>query len=185
MEDSRIIELFFSRDESALDAFCEKYKNYIMRILSNILCDTQDSEECMQDTMVALWDTIPPERPRSLGAYAARIARNKAIIKYRYNHSQKRDENISDIISELDECLPSRDTTEDEVENKRLGEAINAFVAGLALRERVIFTRRYWYSEPIENIARGLGIRQNTVRVILHRIRSRMKKHLEKEGFSQ
>ena len=185
MEDCKIVVLFFARDEGALTIFCEKYKNYIVRILSNILTSSQDSEECLQDTMLALWDSIPPERPESLGAYAGRIARNKAIDKYRSIHSQKREENISDILSELDECLPSRENTEREVENNRLAVSVNAFVGTLSRRDRIIFTRRYWYSEPIENISRGLKIKSSTVRVALHRIRTRLKEHLEKEGFGQ
>ncbi len=185
MEDCRIVDLFFARDEGALDIFCKKYKNYIMHILSNILTSSQDSEECLQDTMLALWNSIPPERPESLGAYAGKIARNKAIDKYRAIHSQKREENISDILSELDECLPSRDNTEREAENKRLAESVNAFVATLSRRDRIIFIRRYWYSEPIENISRGLKIKSTTVRVALHRIRTRLKDHLEKGGFGQ
>ena len=177
MDDSRIIELFFCRDESAIDETRKKYGNYCYKIAYNILSSPEDSEECVSDTYLRAWNSIPPTRPERLQSFLGTITRNLALDRYDRIKAQKRT-GAALIFEELSECLPDRESDE----TGDLKDAINSFLASLPKHTRIIFMRRYWYLSPISEIARDMGMTEGSIKVLLHRTRKKFKAHLEKEG---
>ena len=180
MDDQRIVMLYWSRNENAIRETEIKYGKYCYSIAYNILHSREDSEECLNDTWACVWETIPPERPTKLQCFIARITRNIAIDRFRYNSAQKRGAEIESAIDEYWECIPNGDASiEDEYVMK---QAINGFLKSLDTRSRIIFMRRYWYSMSVKDIADGMRISETHVSVILHRTRSKFKEYLTKEG---
>ena len=180
MEDEKIIGLFWERDENAILETKTKYGKYCYTIAYNILNSREDSDECVNDTLNSAWNAIPPAKPTKLQSFLARITRNIAIDRYRYDNAQKRDTNIKSAIDEYFECIPNGNAPiEDEV---MLSQAINGFLFSLETKERVIFLRRYWYSMSVKDIAKGMHVSENHISVILHRTRSKFKDYLTKEG---
>ena len=180
MEDEKIIGLFWERDENAILETKTKYGKYCYTIAYNILNSREDSDECVNDTLNSAWNAIPPAKPTKLQSFLARITRNIAIDRYRYDNAQKRDTNIKSAIDEYFECIPNGNAPiEDEV---MLSQAINGFLFSLEAKERVIFLRRYWYSMSVKDIAKGMHVSENHISVILHRTRSKFKDYLTKEG---
>lgn len=178
MEDEKIISLYWARNEAAICETAAKYGKYCHTIAYNVLGSHEDAKECVNDTWKSTWDAIPPERPRSLGGFLARITRNIAIDRYRHDTAQKR--GAKSVIEEYWECIPSEDAPlEDEV---ALKQAIDRFLAGLDTRSRVIFLRRYWYAMSVGEIAAGMRLTESHVSVILHRTKQKFKDHLKKEG---
>ena len=183
MDDSRITELLFSRDGSALAALNEKYGAYCLKIAENVLRNRQDAEECVNDALLRVWRSVPPEKPASLMLYMARITRNIAFNRYNENTAEKRGGGeCALVLDELAECVGGGGT-EDEYFSKELGECIRGFVKGLPVRERNVFVRRYFYTESASEIAEKYGLTEENVRVILSRTRKKLKKLLIKEGF--
>ena len=183
MEDSRIIELFWQRDEQALLHTQEKYGAYCTRLARNILDDEEDAVECVNDTWLRVWSSIPPERPKHLQYFLARITRNLALDRYRQEHAVKRGGGTTDVaLEELSQVLASRDDPQKSCEAKELESAINRFVGRLPRREGDLFIRRYYFLESISDIAQRFGLTTNHVTVILSRTRRKLKAHLEKEG---
>ncbi len=184
MDDEKIISLMFDRDKTALFAISEKYLGYCTKIALNILGDPLDAEECFNDTLLALWNSIPPQKPRNLAAFTAKITRNIAINKYKSRNAQKRaSDNIALVFDELSEIISSDNDTESELEGMRLLSEISSFVVALNKRHRTLFVRRYFYCDSISDIANNLGISENNAAVLLARIRKRLKEHLIKRGF--
>ena len=183
MEDSKIIELFFERSEQAISALSEKYGNACQRIAYNILNDKRDAEECVNDTYLAVWNTVPPQKPDPLIAYVGKIARNIALKRYRSNTAQKRNSHYDTAFEELENTLASQTTVEQELGLTELSSAINSFLESLDQQDRVMFVRRYYFSDGISDIASRFGITNHAVSVKLMRLRDRLKKHLIKEGF--
>ena len=182
MEDSKIIELFWKRDEAAIEESNKKYGKYCRTIAYNILRSTNDSDECVNDTWHNAWRTIPPEKPNKLQCFLGRITRNLALDRYSYNKAQKRNSDLESAIEEYYECIPNGETSlEDEVILKRL---INEFLESLDSRARIIFLRRYWYALSVQEIAKKMGMSESHVSVILHRTRNRFKDYLKKEGIT-
>ena len=175
MEDSKIITLFWNRDESAIAEFSAAHKRLCICAASEITENMHDAEECFSDTCMALWNTIPPEKPESLRAYALRICKNFALNLVKAKSTQKR----SAVLVELDECLS--DTIPD-MEPTEIGHMIDRFMETLPKREAVIFVRRYNCSQPVKDIAAALGMTENQVSKILAKLRKKLQKHLEKEG---
>lgn len=182
--DREIIGLFMSRSETAIDALKEKYGRLLFGIAENILKDARDAEEAVSDACLAVWNSIPPENPESLMAYAAIIARNTAAKMYRRNTAIKRNAGYDAALSELSECLPSSTAVEDEIMIKELTGLVNRFLAGEKRENRIVFLRRYWFADDVAYIAKMLGISENNVYVRLARTRKRLKEFLEKEGYS-
>lgn len=183
MEDNEIIELFNRRSQNAIKAAAEKFGGICQRIALNILKNNQDAEECVNDTYMKLWDTIPPACPKALSAYAAKIARNTAISKYRKNHSEKRGSGNADLIlDELEGLIVSPQSVEGQVERAELLAAINAFLSEQPKDKRIIFVRRYWYCESAAEIAEGTGLSRTNITTILSRQRTALKKYLEERG---
>lgn len=185
MDDSRLIEKLFARDESALEDFSRLYGSYCRSVAYNILENDADAEECLNDTVLRIWSTIPPQKPSSLKHYAAKIARNLAFDRYRASRTERR--GGGEIALCLDECAEIISDGSDvaaEYERERLIGQLNAFLRSLPDRERRIFIRRYFYCDSVRDIARRYSLPENQIPVILSRTRKKLKKHLEKGGYS-
>ncbi len=184
MDDSKIITLYRERDERAITASAEKYGAYCFAIAQNILKNSEDSEECVNDTWLKTWNVIPPQMPRCLRAFLGKITRCLAFDKYRATTCEKRGgTNIDEALDTLIEVLPETSDAESEYEAKLLGEALNRFLAELPKRERDIFLCRYYFLYSISEIAKKHGMRENYVRNLLSRTKKKLKTYLEKEDF--
>ena len=182
MEDSELVMLYERRDESVFECVSDKYGRYARFIADNILSDSRDSEECVNDAYLALWNSIPPKKPDSLKAYLARLIRNLALDRVRKLSAAKRGgESVAQALDELNECAGGT-TPEQELDAKLLSELINGFAAALEKKQRVAFVRRYWYMCPPKQIAEDLGMSVNAVNVMLHRTREQLRVYMKKEG---
>lgn len=180
MEDKKIVMLYWERSEDAIRESEKKYGKYCYTVAYNILHSQEDSAECVNDTWRGAWNAIPPEKPKKLQSFLARITRNIAIDRYRHNSAQKRSGEVESAIDEYWECIPNGEASfEDELVLKF---AINGFLATLDTKTRVIFMRRYWYSMDVKDIARGMSLSESYVSVVLHRTRNKFKDYLRKEG---
>lgn len=182
MEDRHIIKLLFDRAETAIDALASKFGKRLHATAMHILGDPQDAEECVNDTYLALWNTIPPQQPDPLSAYTYRIGRNTALKRLRSNTAQKRNSSYDLCMEELAQCL-SGSTLEETLDTRELGRAINAFLDTQSRESRIIFLRRYWFGDSVKEVAAALGMQQNAVSVRLSRIRNALAHYLNKEGF--
>jgi len=180
MEDEKIVMLYWNRNEAAIRETEMKYGKYCYTVAYNILRSHEDSEECVNDTWMGAWNAIPPEKPTKLRGFLARITRNIAIDRYRYDSAQKRGAEVESAIDEYWECIPNGDSSIDD--ELALGQAINAFLESLDTRTRIIFMRRYWYSMSVTDIAFSMRLSESHVSVILHRTRNKFKAYLTKEG---
>lgn len=184
MEDEKIIALFFQRQSSAIEESENKYGCILRRTAFNILSSREDSEECVNDSLLAAWDSIPPERPRRLGAYLVGITRNLSLSRLRERYADKRGGGEYALAyDEIDACLSGGASPEDYVQTKELAMAINRFLAGLKDDDRRIFVSRYWLLEPVRYTARKLSISESKVKSALHRSRNKLRKHLSEEGY--
>lgn len=184
MEDSKIIALFFSRSEQAITELSKKYGTLCMRIADNILGNKQDAEECVNDTYLGAWNTIPPQKPNPLQAYICKIARNSAIAKYHSNTAIKRNSHYDIALEELEHCLYSLDTPERTLQAKELSCLLDRFLSSLDARSRVMFVRRYWYADSVSDIADAFKMRPNSVSVQLSRLRKKLQNFLIQEGYT-
>ena len=182
MEDSKIIELFYQRSERAIMELSQKYGTVCTRIAKNILNNALDAEECVNDAYLGAWNTIPPQKPNPLKTYICRIVRNLSIKRYHSNTSMKRNSFYDAALDELENCIPSGKTVETELSAKELAQIIDDFLDTLDKENRVIFVRRYWYSDSISDIAKRFRMSNNNVSVRLSRTREKLKKYLKKEG---
>lgn len=178
MEDEAIIELFFARSERAIKELDLKYGKVCRKISSNILHSPQDAEECINDAYLGVWNTIPPERPNPLLAFLCKIVRNLSIMRYHRNTAMKRNSYYDVAIEELESCLASPVTVEKEVEISELTHIIDSFLETLSQENRVIFMRRYWFSDTYTDIAERVGLTEKNVSVRLTRIRKQMRDYL-------
>lgn len=184
MNDSQIIELYWNRDPQAVSASEEQYGAYCFTIANGILDDAQDSEECVNDTWLRVWNVIPPTRPTILKVFLAKITRHLSFDRYKARRALKRGGGETMLVlEELAECIAGESDVEGQVNAKALGQAINRFAASLPEREQDLFVRRYFFSEPIQAIADRYGINANYVNVTLSRVRKRLRAHLSKEGY--
>lgn len=177
-----ILDLFWSRSESAIHETAAKYGNYCTKIAMNILQNHEDSEECVNDTYLKAWNAIPPQRPAILSSFLGRITRNLAINSYNFKRTQKRGGyELALVLNELEDCVPSSNSTEETVEAGMTVRAIETFLADLDSESRVVFVRRYWYVDSISAIAARFQISEGKVKSMLFRTRNNLRKHLEKE----
>ncbi len=184
MEDCEIIGLFQDRSEDAIRAVAQKYGSYCRTIAGNILGNWQDVEECLNDTWLAAWDSIPPQQPRSLGVYLGRITRNHALNRRKLQNARKRGGGQADaVLEELSECIGTCGC-EEQMDELVLRDAIDRFLRSQPEQRRRIFLRRYWAMEPVADIAKSLGLRRGQTSTILYRMRQELKEHLEKEGIN-
>lgn len=183
MEDTKIIDLFWERDESAIRETEITYGRYCRTIAFNILGDEEDVQECLNDTWLGAWNSIPPARPACLSAFLAKITRNLAISKYRAKYAKKRTgDRLSDSLDELGECIPvSNDNVSQAIDRRILAEAINGYLDTCSEKQRKIFVRRFFYFDSIAEISQMYGIGQSDVKVTLMRMRRSLQKILEEE----
>ena len=183
MEDSRIIDLYWARDEQALKQTDIKYGGYCRSIANNILHCAEDTEECVWDTWLHAWNAMPPQRPSILSAFLGRITRNLSYDRYKAAHAEKRGGgSVPLALDELGQCVPAASDAQRAVEDKELAAAIDRFLRTLPARECNIFLRRYWYVDGVTEIAARYNMKENTVKSILYRTRERLRVCLEKEG---
>lgn len=185
MQDEKIIELYFKRDEGALVEVSDKYGNYCRSIAWTILNDEETSKECFNDTLYHSWQAIPPKRPNCLKTFLGKITRNVSIKRLEKVYAQKRGGGEAILaLDELEECVPNAGTTEEEriVENMVIRDVLNAFLASLPKQNRRIFMRRYGYCSSIGEIATAFDLSEVNVRTTLFRIRGKLKQDLEKAG---
>ena len=183
MEDSKIIEQLFDRTESVLSEVADKYGRLCHKVAYNILGNASDTEECVNDAYLGLWNSIPPNRPESLRAYLCRIVRNLSLKKYQYNTAAKRSSGIDVALEELEGCLNSSTDVEKQIEEQELSAEIEKFIAQLKPTDRVIFMRRYYFLDPYADIAQATGLTQKNVSVRLARIRKKLREHLVQEHY--
>ena len=184
MEDSTIISLFLERSEQAIEELDHKFGPAVRKTLANILSDRLDVEECMNDTYMRVWNSVPPHRPDPLAGYVCRIARNLAVNRYHADRAEKRDGRYDLVLDELEECIPSGADVETEVEAKELTAAIDRFLESLKREDRFLFVRRYWYADSVTDLAELTKSNPGRISVRLFRIREKLRKKLEKDGFS-
>lgn len=183
MDDSMIIELYWNRNENAIEETDKKYGNYCFTIANNILNSKEDSDECVNDTWLRTWNVIPPKKPDRFKIFLAKITRNLSFDKYKSKHAAKRSGEMLYILDELSECISDRNTTDDEVDMKLLSESINSFLKANSERDRAVFLKRYFYAMPVAEIADKMNITANNASAILSRLRNKLREHLTKEGF--
>ena len=176
MEDNALIAMLFNRDENAVAELSAKYGGLCRSLLSNILKDKRDVEECLNGVYLKLWNSIPPARPDNLKAYTAKAARNEALSLLRGGKNRPEADAVP--FEELENVLPSVET---EAESLALRDAIQSFLRGLPKEKRVVFLRRYWYFESIEKIALSCGMSQSRVTSMLFRTRNELRTYLERE----
>ncbi len=185
MDDSKIIELYMDRSEQAISETARKYGRYCHYIAYNILHNDEDSEECVNDTYLRTWNSIPPKRPNKLQTFLGKITRNLSLNKYEKQSAEKRGSGqIPLILDELTECIPADRNSETLVEDMVIKETLDRFLENLSADARKIFVRRYWYMSSVKEIAEEYGLSESKVTVTLFRTRQKLKTVLEKEGIA-
>ena len=182
MDDSKIIELFYERSEQAIIELSQKYGSVFKKVADNILNDIRDAEECVNDAYLGAWNTIPPQDPSPLLSYVCRIVRNLAVKRYHKNTAVKRNSIYDVALDELKNCFPAFSSVEDEFNAVYAAKSIDRFLETLNKESRIMFVRRYWHSDSIEDLAQLFHTSRHNVSVRLSRIREKLKKHLIKEG---
>lgn len=179
MEDPIIIALLKKRDEKAVSMLMEKYGGLCRSLISRILSDKRDAEECVNGVFMRLWESIPPAKPNDLKAYIAKTARNEALMRLRKNNSSRIKTEVP--LDEVELFLPSSETAE---EATALKACIEGFLKKQSAERRFVFMRRYWFFDPVKDIAKMAGMSESKVTSLLFRTRNALRKHLEKEGYS-
>ena len=181
MDDSKIIELFFARNEDAIKHTDDTYGRRLFHLADNIVHNDQDAEESVNDTYMKAWDTIPPQRPEHFFAYIAKICRNFALKRIDWQKAKKRNAEVVTLTQEMENCIP--DTYRDrEADARELGRILDAFLRTLTPENQMVFLRRYWYVDTIAEIAVRYGISESAVQMRLNRTRSKLAMYLAKEG---
>lgn len=182
MNDSKIVDLFFERSEKAIVELSNKYGSVCLKVSMNVLNNHQDAEECVNDSYLGVWNAIPPEKPNPLLAFVCRIVRNISINRYKKNNAQRRKGNYDLCIEELENCIASHKTIDEELTEAELASYINDFLDSLTKVNRMIFVRRFWYMDSYEDIARESGLKEGAIRTRLSRIKYDLRVFLEKRG---
>ena len=182
MDDFAIIELYHRRDERAIAESDKKYGGMCRSIALRLLGLRGDAEECVNDTWYAAWNKMPPERPAFLGAFFGRIARNLSVSRWRRDRAQKRYDGMEIMLSELEDCVPSPGTLEKDLERRQLAELISAWLDGLEKEDQWLFIRRYWYGDPVKDLAAETEEKANSCAQRLLRLRRELRTFLETKG---
>lgn len=184
MDDNAIIQLYWDRNDQAIQVTSEQYGPYCKAIAKNILNSEEDAEECVNDTYLNAWNAMPAHWPEQLSAFLGKITRNLSFNKYKQNHAEKRGGGeMALVLDELTDCVSDTDNVEQIIDGKELGKAINSFVRSLPAKKRSIFVRRYWYADSVSEIAKDCGILQGSVSKMLERTRKQLKAYLAERGF--
>ncbi len=184
MEDSRIIDLYWARNEQAIAETDTKYGRYCQSIAFRLLAVSEDADECVNDTWLAAWNCMPPQRPDVLRSWLGRIVRNLAVTRWRHNHAARRYSGLEELLDELSECVPSPVNVEKELEDRELAAFLDQWVKALPKENRVLFVRRYWYGETVQDLAAELGVSQGSLAQRFFRMRNALRQALEKEGYA-
>ena len=183
MEDIHIINLFLERSEDAIRQVEVKYEKFCFKIAWNILYNTEDSEECVNDTYWKAWNVIPPTMPKCFKAFLGKITRNLALHRWEKNSTKKRGGNqIPFLLDELAECIPSQEDIPKKVEDAEIFALCNQFLEMLSKEKRMVFVRRYWYCDSVSDIAKMYHFGESKVKMMLSRTRKELRDYLEKEG---
>jgi RNA polymerase sigma-70 factor (ECF subfamily) len=182
MEEKKILQLLWQRSEKAINALSSQFGDRLYKLALNILSVPEDAEEAVNDTYLAVWDAIPPAKPDPLCAFVYKLGRNTALNHLRHRSAQKRQNGYDLCLEELSEVLPGPDLQQ-ALDSRALGKQIDRFLANLDANSRRLFLRRYWYGDSVKSLSRELGITENVISVRLHRIRKKLKEHLQQEGF--
>ncbi len=184
MEDEKIVELFFARSEQGIQELNNKYGKICHKLSYNILNNRQDAEECVNDAYLGAWNAIPPTMPNPLQAYICKIVRNISLKLYYRKEAAKRSSTYTIAMEEIEACIADPNTVEAEIEVSELARIIESFLDTLTVENRVIFMRRYWFSDSCKDIAEFVGLTEKNISVRLTRIRQKMKEYLaEREVF--
>lgn len=183
MTDDQILDLYWARNEQAIACTDHVYGHKLLNVAGRILDDFQDSEECVSDTYMKAWQTIPPQRPTYFFAFLAKICRHLAFGKLDWDNAMKRKAEVVALSDEMQLCIPDRGW-ERKLERQEIGHLLNEFLAVLPKESRQIFLRRYWYAESIAEIAQYFGVSQSKVKTSLHRTREKLRAYLEREGIA-
>ena len=181
MQDCDIIKLYFDRDESAISETAAKYGEYLTTIAKNILYDVFDAEECVNDTYMRTWESVPPTYPTRFSAFLAKITRNISLDRYKSKHAEKRGGRVAASLEELSECVGEGDV-EAELDYRELGEAISRFLRNRRELARRVFICRYFYQKSVSEISVLHRISEASVKTLLHRERIALREFLLKEG---
>lgn len=181
MEDTEIISLLMARRESALDEIIRRYGRLLKNFAGHILPTAQDVEECVNDVLLDIWNTVPPKNPTSVASYAAMLTRRRAVDRIRHMTAKKRGGGVYLVaLDELEDCIPANAAFDEDTDELR--EAINSFLAGLPAKDRQIFIGRYFALESIESLAKSNAVTRNAIQIRLSRMRKNLKENLEKGG---
>lgn len=182
MQDREIIELLFERDERGLSLLAERYGALCRHVSEGILADEGDAAECVNDAYLGVWNSIPPTRPDSLRAYVCTLVRRLSIKRYHHEKAQKRNSTYDEALDELAGALSDGNTVETALAAKELSAALEDFLETLKKDDRVMFLKRYWFSEPVSEIAAHFDMNAHAVSVRLSRVREVLRKFLMKRG---
>ena len=182
LTDEEIVALYHARKEQAIGESARKYGKYCHSISLAILQSEQDAEECVNDTYIRAWESMPPHKPSRLSTFLGKLTRNLSISRHRHTHADKRWAGSDAVYDEMAECLPDESSTGELSDEIALKDAINGFLGSLPSKTRMVFMQRYWYFCPVAVIARNLGRSESDVKVTLLRTRQKFRTHLEKEG---
>ena len=184
MNDSQIVNMYWERNEKAVEETQKKYGSFCYSVAYSILCNEEDAKECVNDTYLDAWNSIPPHKPSVLSAFLGKITRRISIDKWRNKNAARRGGGqITDTLDELAECIPDSNGIEKQLEEKALNETINSFIKSLPEKEQKIFICRYWYLDSIKSISEQFGFSQSKVTSMLFRTREKLRKILMEEGF--
>ena len=181
MEDNKIIDLFWTRDQMAIEETGIKYGSRLQRLATKILYSREDADESVNDTYLAAWNTIPPQRPVHFFAFLAKICRFAAYGKLDWKTAQKRQAEVVELTNELETCIPDS-AAQTAFDSRELGELLNIFLGTLTEEKRLIFMRRYWFEDSVKDISKRYGIGESKVKTTLLRTRTNLRNFLEKEG---
>lgn len=184
LTDEQIVQLYLARAEEGIAQSEEKYGALLRSVIRRILPDQRDAEECLNDVWSRAWNSIPPEKPRVLSAFLARIARNLALDRYTYNRAEKRSSALTEAFEELKPCLIGADDAQAGVEAQEFRAWLCDFLRAQTRESRVFFVRRYWYGESMNEIARATGASEEKVKSSLFRTRNRLREAMKKEGIA-
>ncbi len=179
LDDMKIVDLYFARDERAIEETQLRYGRACMRIAMDVLGSRPDAEECVSDTLLKTWDSIPPNRPRSLYAYVCRIVRNLAINRLEHLTAARRNRDLTVSLSELEDCMPIREEVSSE-----LSDILSHFLRGLPDLDRRLFLGRYWYAMSVKDLAAERNMTPNAVSLHLRRTREQLRAYLTERGYT-
>ena len=180
MDDGKIVDLYWARDEKAITESQRKYGRMLSSLSYSLLSSYEDAEECVNDTYLDAWNAMPEARPEFLGAFLSKITRRISIDRFRAKHRERRG-GMNEIVSELDECIPSEDRVERQYENMLLRDEINDFLYSQPKEKRVMFVLRYFYSKSVSEIARQISVGESKVKTTLFRMRKELQERLEEK----